>query len=508
MSRGYPSWSVRHVLFAFVGLNALVVAAMPLLPFIDLPNHLAEAIVYQSPQHPENLLAAFYQPVPWYFPNSFHAVFCALFPSVEWGNKVFHILYLVLLHGSVFLVIRELNGNAWYGLLAILFTYNYNLTYGFVGFAISIPVLILLFYLVLVDMRKDGFLYKVLIALSLMILFLMHAQNALLGVALYGMLMLYHYRGMIWRRLLSMAMVVMPVVLMIFAWWYNRPPDNTGSTLEYLIGYYTSGWFETFPMRGRIVVFDNFQLFEGWIGIVVAAFFFLSVLVPLMLLRPWQRPHNAQSRRDIAMAFVFFFTAFLCYMLLPDQLPGQTPLFQRFCSIVMLAFIIFGSVWLGPFSARWLTGFVIAVCVLYSALWIEYLWTFNRQNSNFNREFFAGLDNREVLAGLIYENKYRGRKVYIHFPNYFIVWNLGLSTTKIIDYRFGIVRRAARGSTIPFYHELIGERYRFQPQYRHVDLFLVRGDAPVSADAHLDNFVLLRRAGLWSIYRRETNAYP
>ncbi len=117
---------------------------MDLFPFVDLPNHLAEASIFKY-HEPGNLIGQYYTPTPWYFPNTFHTVFCSLFPSVEWGNKIFHILCIVTLQLSVFLVIKELHGNPWYGLLAILFTYNYNVSFGFVGFAVSIPVLMFLF---------------------------------------------------------------------------------------------------------------------------------------------------------------------------------------------------------------------------------------------------------------------------------------------------------------------------------------------------------------------------
>ncbi len=494
---------VRSLVTGAIVFNAALLACFPLLPFIDLPNHLAEAVIYRAPEVPENMLRSFYQPVPWYFPNSFHAVFCALFPSVEWGNKLFHILYVVLLHGGMFLVIRQLGGNGWYGLLGMLFTYNYNVTYGFVGFSISIPTLIILFYLILREFERERILHKVFISATLLLMFFMHAQNALLGLVLYGGMMLYRYRTGMWRRVIPLLAVPAPLIALIFVWWFSRPPDNSGDTIDYLRDYYASAWLETFVMRARIAVFDNFQLFEGWTGIAVAFGFFICVLAPVVFLRPWERNrYPAKERTNISLAFVFFLSVWACYMFLPDKLPGQTPLFQRFCTIVMLAFIILCSVWIGNGTPRWLRAFVISVCLIYSALWAEYIWSFNRHNRGFNKEFFSGIDSHDMLAGLIYDNKYRGRKVYIHFPSYFIVWNKGLSATKIIDYRFGIVRRTSTAFDIPFYHELIGENYRFQSQYDAVDLFLVRGDAPVGNDQHLRNFQLIRKADAWKLYER------
>src|SRR5688572_30227451 len=143
----------RNVTWVIVGIHALFLILTPLFPFIDLPNHLAEAAIYKYHGDPGNSLANYYEPVPWYFPNTFHTVFCSLFPDVELRNRVFMVLYVLALQFSLFLVVRQLKGNPWYGLLGILFTFNYNVTFGFVGFAISIPAVILLFYLILRDIE-------------------------------------------------------------------------------------------------------------------------------------------------------------------------------------------------------------------------------------------------------------------------------------------------------------------------------------------------------------------
>ena len=135
-----------------------------------------------------------------------------------------------------------------------------------------------------------------------------------------------------------------------------------------------------------------------------------------------------------------------------------------------------------------------------SGVWSEYIISFNRENRNFNPEFFAGVDPEQTLAGLIYDNRYRGRKVYIHFPNYYIVWKRGIATSKIIDYRFGVVRRTSNDK-LPYYHELIGDDYGYQPQYQNLDYLLVRGAAPQEPDSNLSSFELEKRLGPWSLYK-------
>lgn len=493
--------NVNYLVLAFILINAVFLFNTRLLPFIDLPNHLGEAAIYKYYGEPGNVIAQYYQPTPWYFPNTFHTVFCSLFSTVETGNRIFHIVYVILLQLSLFLIIRQLKGNPWYGLLGILFTYNYNVTFGFVGYAISIPAIMIVFYLTLRDIREDKFLLKAGIAFMLVVLFLMHAQNALFGLLLYGFMILYHFRNSLQKLLLRAMIVPLPLLALIFTWWFGRTSEKEESTASYLLDYYTGPYFTDFSIRLRLVVFDNFQLREGWAGLMIAALFFICLFIPLFYYKPWRRvPLKRFVSGDTVYAVIFFGASLLCYLFLPDKLPGQSPLSQRFCSIVMLSFIILMSLWLKEVDAVKLRSFVSVVAVCYIVLWFEYMYAFNVENRQFNGNFFAGVDNQSRLAGLIYDNKFRGRKVYIHFPNYFLVWQRGIVTSKIIDYRFGVVRRVGSEKKIPVYEELIGEYYKPVPAYAALEYILVRGKAPVTDDVNLADFSLVKEIGTWQLY--------
>jgi hypothetical protein len=494
--------NVKNLLIGFVILNAIFLFSLNLFPFIDLPNHLAEAAIYKFYGEPGNAISQYYQPTPWYFPNTFHTVFCSLFPDVEMGNRIFHILYILLLQLSLYLVIRQLNGNPWYGLLGILFTFNYNVTFGFVGYAISIPVIVIIFYLTLRDLKEDRISLKVAIAALLVVVFLMHAQNALFALLLYGLMVLYRYWKSISKLLARAILIPLPLVVLIFSWWFTRGPEKEESTGNYLVNYYLNDYVSSLLIRLRVVVFDNFQLQEGLAGLIIAALFFSCVILPLLYFRPWKTLSIKQwLSGDTVYAFIFFFTSLACYVLLPDKLPGQTPLAQRFCTIVILSFIVLASTWLHEAESRNLKFFVSAAAVCYVFLWFEYLYSFNMVNQDFNRNFFKGIENKSRLTGLIYHNKFRGRKVYIHYPNYFLVWNQGIVTSKIIDYRFGVVRRLVPESDIPSYEELIGEFYKPVTKYSNMDYILVRGEAPVVNDINLNNFILIKKTGVWSLYK-------
>lgn len=494
---------VVTLLLVFVLLNSIFIVSVPLLPFIDLPNHLAEATIYKYYQ-PDNLLGRYYQPTPWYFPNTFHTVFCSLFPSVEWGNKAFHILYVILLHGSIFLATRQLKGNAWYGLLAMLFTYSYNVTFGFVGFAISLPVIILLFYVILLYIQSGRMYLNFVIGFLFLLLFFMHAQNALLGLVIYAGMISYHYRKSFGRLVAHGLLVPLPVVAMIIVWWLTRTTEDEGSTLEYLKDYYSSAYFQNFDRRLGVVAFDNFQLQEGIAGLLIASAFFLCLLIPVFFARPWRwSPTRVTGAPEVICASIFFLIVLGCYLLTPHSLPGQTPIFQRFGTILILSFVLLASIPLNRVKIPWLKYYVIITVSAYTLCWFEYMYSFNEENRRFGKELFEGMEDGGKLAGLIYDNDFRGRKVYIHFPNYYIVWKKGIAASKIIDYRFGVVRRVAPESELPLYHELIGDVYSYQPQYANIDYLLVRGIAPVPNDRNLHGFALWKQADQWMVYQKK-----
>jgi hypothetical protein len=102
----------------------------------------------------------------------------------------------------------------------------------------------------------------------------------------------------------------------------------------------------------------------------------------------------------------------------------------------------------------------------------------------------------------MFENKFRGREVYLHFPGYNLVWNHGLTTSKAIDYRFGVVRRGNRGNEIPFYQEWIGKNSRIISSYQDsVHYLLVKEKQPVQPDSNLVNFKPVLQTAQWSLYK-------
>jgi hypothetical protein len=502
VSRARIEKSVFQVLLVYLVLHAILILAVPLLPFIDLPNHLAEATIFKYYDDPESPISKYYEPIPWFYPNTFHAVFAALFPSVELGNKVFHILYILLLQGGLFLLIRKLNGNQWFGLLGLVYTYNYNLTFGFVGFAISIPALLLLVYFILLDFEQEKLKWKIIISIILLVLYSMHAQNALLGLLIYGVMLLVRYWPNLWKAVITGVPVALPLVALIFTWWMLKEDSEKGGTFEFLVDYYQNRYLPTVISRFNVISWDSYSLFARPAGRIAGTLFSATLIVPFIYFRAWKKDfRKILASPEFRYPAVGLLVAMGCYFLLPDELPGQSPLYQRFCTMVMLFGVIVLSVWLRGYESRFLRVFSISVLVIYSVLWADYLITFNRINDGFNASFFPDGDKEARISGLIWENDFRDRKVYIHFQNYFVVWKKGVASSKIIDYRFGIVRRVAPESVVPFYHEYAMDEYTDEYLYNDIEYLLAREPATPKTTKYFPAFEKVHEKSGWTLYR-------
>lgn len=488
----------------FILLNAVLIITSALLPFVDLPNHLAEATIYKYYGDAGNQFSTYYQLVPWYFPNQFHIWFCSLsiFPSVEIGNKAFYILYIILLPISIYMIVKELGGNLWYSLLSFTLIYGYNVTFGFAGYTIAIPFVFILFYFMILDFRLEKAYLKFVHAILLVVLFTMHAQVALFGALIYGLCSLYRYRNSFFRLFLSFS-ATLPLIFLIVNWWLLKESQEQNDTFGYLINYYSSTYFFDFYERLGLPLYENFQLAEGFYGKLIAFFLTFLILIPIFSMLPqFLRKASEQFFGDnYIFVTILVAISFACFFFLPDELPGQSPISERFSVFFWLGFIVFASLYLPDFTKEYHKAYIIVALAIYSVFWIDYIVSFNNVNKDFNSEYFEGIENDNRLSGLIYDYRFRGRSSYMHFQNYFIVWNKGIASTKIIDYRFGIINRNVSKAILPEHYDWDWKKtdYLESLPYRKVDLILVKGEYPTK-DNHLASFSILDQEGPWELY--------
>lgn len=485
----------------FTGLIALhlaLVLSTRLYPFTDIPDHLAAATILRHAGEPSNRLAEYYAVDAFLKPNTAHLAFCSLriFPSVEAANRAYFAICTGLLPLSVLLVLRKLRGNPWFALLSFLFVYNYNASWGFAGFVLAIPLVLLFCRSFVFDERGVSGAGRLIGAAAfLVLLYFVHLLAAMFCLLVLFVALLFRGRRSPPGAALGAAAASLPLIILTALWWRSETRGYGGAgLLPFLSDYYRHDFVRTFAHRAWIPILDNYHLLDGAKGYVVAGLFSLSVVASAAA--PFLSARKSLHLARPAAALPLLLGALLCCLVLPNEIPQQTVLYERFTPILFLALIVYGGSRApeklrGAFPATF-----AALAIIHWALWANYFFDFNRENKGFDRAFMRPAGSDMKLAGLVYDYTFRGRPVYIHFPSYYIVWEKAPATAKITDYRFAPVRRRVSALELPGYLEWVGKFDNYDGRYGDMDYLLVRGEARPGG------FERVRSDGRWSLYER------
>ncbi len=498
------------VFSGLVCLHAVLVVCVRLYPFVDLPNHLATASIWRHYGQRTNDFAMYYRVRALAQPNTLHPFLCSLplFPTVELANKILYASYVVSVPLLILLLVRKLHGNPWFSLLSLLLLYNFNVSWGFVGFTLAIPIVLTLIYLLLSLPWRASWLRDAAVGAILIALFFTHLLVTVFCVLLYSLWCFYTHRTS--RRLiLTRLLPVAPVLGLIVAFWLTHEHGTHVNTLGFLLWYYRHEYIGSLPRRIHLLYIDNHHLLAGGAGRYLGGLFSMTILLAAVsgLHGTWRSVLRALADNRVKLMVVFLLAAVGCYTLLPQHLPGQAILYYRFSCFVWLFLIVLGSALAGGKWKGFLAVSFSLVCLVHLALSVEYFAQFNRENRGFTKELLPDEAQGRVLAGLPYDYGFRGTPVYIHFQDYNIVWKRGVTVSAIVDYRFGTIRRKVGTEVLPAAkHSLlrwVGRRRDYRGQYADVDFVLVRGDLPERAALYFEHFRCLKTRGKWRLYENE-----
>lgn len=498
----------RAVLVALLALGTVYSALLwisDLLPFVDLPFHLGVATVVRGYGEPGNQFADYFTLQILGQPNVFHLWFCSrdIFPSVEFANKVYFALYSYALPLSLYAVIRELRGNPWFSLLGFLYLYNFNTHWGFVGFVAAMPMVLALFAVLLRHLRRPSWRTRLVLAVGALGLFFVHVLGALFFGLAFGLTtLLCLHRD---RRELALTLALMlPLVSVIGVWWFatDHPPEE--SLFDFLLGYYRDFYVASLRLRSFFFIFDNSYLAGGRLGLIWGA---LLAGVSVSLLA-WAALFE---RGDLLRTFVavrnravlaFLLAAGFCFLVLPEGLPGQWALNQRFSVYFALGLILLASLLrLERIPKPAVLGVIAAGCLLHAALYADYFRGFAEDTRGFTESILPEAGETR-LAGLILEPHYRGTLAYLHFSNYYIVRKQGIAVSRMVDFRFGTVRRKPDGGDLPVALMRFDIDPDYAGQYDEIDYLVVRGDIDSHMRSSLGHFEERKRDGEWALLER------
>lgn len=500
-----PIASACILILAVLSAGTLLFAR--LIPGVDLPNHLAVATIVRYAGDLGNSFTDFFHVEAFLRPCIFHPTFCSfsIWPSVEFANRILLTIYAMALPLTVMMVIRRVGGSMWLGLLSLLLIHNFNMSWGFVGFTMAIPVVLLILRQILDYMTAPTMKRAVVLAALCLFLYTVHVLALLFVFVLLPLATIFVY-GINWRRLWTTIAIMAPSAILV-AWWWWLQPTYGNSTLHHLHNYYANAFLSYLSLRPmELLTLDNYFLFSGNRGFIAAIVSGGVIVVSVVLAVFYNRAELRQRMRTVnARVLASYFTASLaCFALLPHKLPGEPYIYQRFSCHLLLALLLAGAYFAGrkvPFALRYSVLGCATVSVI---LWSGYVRDFDRQNAEFSKSVFADIDTRQPAAALIFDDEFRGQPLYMQFANYYIVWNHGIMTTSIVDYRFGLVRRRVTSDVLPIYNPIVGRfPSAFDPASIEVPYVVTRGSAPVSIRPAIDAMTIVQRTGEWAVYRRD-----
>ncbi|MFZ4591015.1 MAG: hypothetical protein ACOYN6_08455 [Ignavibacteria bacterium] len=486
------------LIFIFSALNLFWVYSLPVLPFVDLPFHLAESVIIKNFDNPALFFSRFFAIPTLIKSNIFYMYFCSLsiFPNVEFASRIFYSIYIFIFPLSVFVLIKTLKGNTAFSLLSFIFLINHNVHWGFVSYTVSVPVLILTFtsfyQYFIQNKRKHAYFIWILFIIT----FTLHFQMAIFSILIFSLLTLIYQRREVKQIIINIASVLPVLAIMVYAYLQDSQGGTT-PLLPYMLTYYTSNYFTTLLDRFMILlVIDNSFILGGPNG----AYHSLLLTIPIVLFFIYFliKSKSASLLNTVNNKFLFILTGitFACYVFLPDIIPGQNVIFERYSVILFLLIItLISAIRLSDKSFKYIQIIIPLLILAQSVIILDYMLDFKKSTSDFNKDIFPNTSNQK-LAGIMLDNDFRGSKIYAHFPMYYTVWYNGI-TAGLIDYRFGLIKRNVSVDTLPVYKEWIDNSINFDEYYKPVDFLLVKS----REDLKFNNFSPEKESGKWKLYK-------
>jgi len=446
------------ILAALLALPAFWLLRMPVYPFTDLPNHLAAATIYRHLDDPQTKFSAYFAAdISALKPNIAHILFCAAFPSVETGNRVWLAGMLLILGASMVFLFREAGANPSMLPLSVLLVFNANLWWGFIGFAFAVPLLVALAALVILYLRDSSPWWGAAVALLLCLLFYAHVFALMFGILFVAMSALLGGTGSLRRRCALALLPLLPAGVLMGGWILHGQEFRDYPTAAYLVDYYR--WHypgSLIPRAGRLLTNDNAALASTQAALPWTGIFSLILIGGIASLVHKRRLTEFWERGSSRVLLALLLSATVCFMCLPNALPGVVPVYSRFTVLVTAGAFLVTAVGLRHIVGKITLAVSTIVALVYLGVWHGYLTDFERTTGSFTHEFLARAGGSSVeLAAIIRDPEFRGSRPLVHFNNYHTIWNLGITPTKMAEYKFGAIRFKPGGKPLPEYQEWV-----------------------------------------------------
>jgi hypothetical protein len=528
------TFGVGYLLLLPFYLAPLFVARF--LPGLDLPFHLSMADMLRKQSDPSSPYQLFYEGGFSVAPYAAHYIAMRLFGLVM-PLMAAHKLVIALYVASFPLATAALLGAGGRSripaLLAFPLAYNLSLHYGFVSFALSVPVVLILLACLarFLDRPETNVWLGAGTAFAAVLLFLCHLQNFLFGVC--AALSFVVFGRYAWRRRLLGLATLLPATALLLIWHWTRdfaaPTPGDRRSWSYVWQLFrarrlteTSGrpWLvettdrlDVLPVHLLRGFTDQVDVLAAKILVIVLAGYLLLGLIGL-----FERAGATFRPRLRVAGFIVFGGALFAYLMLPHHLPEYELMtfYPRFSVLVVVTALL-----VIPASLRKLGG-VMRPFVMLPALLMTGAYAFElvRHYRYYDKEV-ADFDAvvRKVppggrALGLVYDRNSRVMRIesaLVGLPHLYPALRPAPSTMVPLHY-CGMRHMPCRWITPPIKPLPAPSAWspgNLQPQAAidFFDYFFVRlpPNRPIFGEG-LSRLELFAQEGSWLVYRRKPSA--
>jgi hypothetical protein len=508
-----------------------------ILPGLDLPFHLALADMLGKHAAPASPYADFYQGSLRVAPYAAHYLMLVGLGKVMnllAAHKLIVALYIAAMPLSTASLLRACGRSRVPALLAFPLAYNLTLHYGFISFALSLPVLMLLLAQTVKHLHSQtGQVWRSWIwaAVTAMSLFLCHLQNFLYGVgAVLGFALLVPVP---WRRRLLGACTLLPALAALAYWQFIGSVSDAAGPAKTTLAY---AWAVVKRHRlrdmGRGTLLHDFGLrilqlplhamraFADQVDVRACNALLLLTAVYLVagLVAWWRLPAPTPSRprlRTWPGILVAFAGALGAYLLLPHHLSelDLMTFHPRFAVLVALMAIVLVPAGLG--RVRGVLRFVVPLpalilCAWYGTQLIAHYRMFGRETADFV-EVMRQTPRGGKAVGMVFNRGSRVMRiesVLVGLPDFYTVIRSGPGSMAPLSYcgmRHMPCTKKPAGADLP--DPWVGS---IQPAKAVpiFDYFFVRSPPPGLNlfGTYQDRMEVLAHSGTWTVYRKQPGA--
>ncbi len=354
--------------------------------------------------------------------------------------------------------------------------------------------------LLIKQLTNQRLIYHLIIFFSLLIILFIHLQTALFSLVIY-ILVSFFYLDKNYKHQIPKLIIIFIFIVLIYV-IYSLDSSNLNLT-QYLINYYTTKYFKLSNLLSRLQIIsinDNYHWGEEPIGTIISIIINLILFLPLIIIIFIRKKLKIRLNKNdfggsvIKISILF---SLILYFLLPSDIPEQNFIFQRFTIFIWLGLIALFSRFI--FDIKYFSKYKIILIfslILFQIMVFEYFISFQKECKNFTPDFFKEIKQSERVYGLFFDSEYRGRPIFIHFHNYFTIWNKGISGG-IVDYRFSLIKRKTDINKLPAYNPWAGNLEQYNNEYSDVEYILSRNEDC----KQIDNFIISKKDNKWILYK-------